>query len=167
MTENNIKWYVLRVRPRHEKAIAQRLAEKYEVFLPLYTKISQWSDRIKKIETPLFSGYLFIHTHINQKFFILEEQGVSSFVQFAGKPAILHECEINAIQLMLEHAAILKVEDGYTFTKGESIKITRGVFAGVIGSVENIKNKTRLFVKIEQLGKILSVEIDHTCIEKA
>ena len=166
MTEINAKWYVLRVRPRHEKAIAQRLSEKYEVFLPLYLRISQWSDRVKKIETPLFSGYLFIHININQKYYVLEEQGVSSFVQFAGKPAIIHDSELMAIRLMLENVASLKVTDGYSYKKGESVKITQGVFAGAEGKVELTKNKARLFVAIEQLGKIISIEIDQKSLKK-
>ena len=160
------KWYVLRVRPRHEKVIAERLSDKYEIYLPLLLKYNKWSDRIKKIEAPLFSGYLFIKTSIKMKYFILEEQGVSSFVQFADKPAIVRDREIQAIQLMLEQPAGLEITDGYTFSKGDSIQINRGVFAGVKGRVVNIKNRSRLYVTIEQLGKIISVEIDTESLEK-
>lgn len=163
----DIFWYVLRVRPRHEKVIAERLSDKYEVFLPLTKKYNKWSDRIKCIETPLFSGYLFIKTSIKQKYYILEEQGVSSFVQFANKPAILRDKEIQAINFMLERSSSLKIEDGYTFSKGEHIKINRGVFLGVEGQVVNIKNKSRLYVSIQQLGKIISVEIDVDSLEKS
>lgn len=154
------KWYVLRVRPRHEKAIAERLAKKYELFLPLLKKYHKWSDRLKCVETPLFSGYLFIFTSIKNKYFILAEQGVSSFVQFGQQPAVLRINEIESIKKMLSDPSTLKVEDAYSFTKGERIKITRGVFAGIEGKVVQLKNKARLFVAIEQLGKIISVEID-------
>jgi len=166
MTDSDNKWYVLRVRPRHEKAVAVRLSDTYEVFLPLVKKYSKWSDRVKCIETPLFSGYLFVNTSIKNKYYILEDQGVSSFVQFANKPAIIRDQEIKAIQLMLEQPSNLEINDGYAFSKGESIQITRGVFAGVEGRVVNIKNRSRLYIAIEQLGKIISVEIDNESLEK-
>ena len=166
MTGSDNKWYVLRVRPRHEKTIAERLSPKYEVYLPLIKKYNKWSDRIKCVETPLFSGYLFIKTSIKEKYYILENQGVSSFIQFANKPAIIRDQEIRAIQLMLEQPSTLEISDGYAFSKGENIQITRGVFAGVEGKVANIKNRSRLYVAIEQLGKIISVEIDTESIEK-
>jgi transcription antitermination factor NusG len=160
------RWYVLRVRPRHEKVVAERLSDKYETFLPLLKRYNQWSDRVKLVETPLFSGYLFVKTSIKNKYYILEEQGISSFVQFGDKPAIIHDNEILAIKLMLEQPETLKINDGYAFSKGESIQVNRGVFAGIKGSVINTKNKSRLFVTIEQLGKIISVEIDSASIEK-
>jgi transcription antitermination factor NusG len=166
MTGSDNKWYVLRVRPRHEKTVADRLSGDYETYLPLTKKYNKWSDRIKCVEIPLFSGYLFIKTSIKEKYYILENQGVSSFIQFANKPAIIRDQEIKAIQLMLEQPATLEISDGYAFSKGENIQITRGVFAGVEGKVANIKNRSRLYIAIEQLGKIISVEIDNESLEK-
>ncbi|MBW6458573.1 MAG: UpxY family transcription antiterminator [FCB group bacterium] len=159
-------WYVLRVRPRHEKAVAERLSEKYEVYLPLITDRRKWSDRIKTIEVPLFSGYVFIKTNIKMKFFILEDRAVSHFVQFGNRPAVIREQEILAIRKILSEPASLKVEDGYHFKKGEDVRVSRGVLAGVEGKVLQIKNKNRLYVAIEQLGKIISVEIDTDALEK-
>lgn len=53
-------WYALQVRPRFEKQVAATLLSKgYEGFLPLYRCKRRWSDCIKEIEPPLFSGYLF------------------------------------------------------------------------------------------------------------
>ena len=53
-------WYALTVAPRKEKITAQTLrAEGFEDFLPLYSSTRQWSDRIKRLENPLFPGYVF------------------------------------------------------------------------------------------------------------
>ena len=148
----NKKWYVLKVRPRHEKAIAGRLSNRYEIFLPLLIRKSQWTDRVKTIETPLFPGYMFINLDIKLKHYILEENGVSAFVQFGQKPAILRKHEIDAIKIMLENAETLKVDDAYSFSEGEEVIVVKGVFAGVKGKVKMLKNRSRLFVLIEQIG---------------
>jgi len=163
---DNKKWYVLKVRPRYEKAIAERLSHKYEIFLPLIKRESQWSDRIKIIESPLFSGYMFIKTDIKMMHFILEENGVSAFVQFGATPAVIRDREIDAIRLLAKNNDTLKVDEGYAFSKGEEVLVKKGVFAGIRGRVNMIKNRSRLFVLIEQLGKIISVEVDMDSLEK-
>lgn len=161
------KWYILKVRSRHEKAIAEKVGEKYEIFLPLIKKRRQWSDRIKIIEAPLFPGYLFVFTDIRQKYFILEIDGVSSFVHFGDKEATIREKELSALEIMLKDPKSLEVKDGYCYTEGENVKVLCGAFAGLKGKVRSLKNSKRLYISIEQLGKIVSVEIDSNAIEKA
>lgn len=161
-----LNWYALRVRPRHEKAAAARLSEKYEIYLPLIREYRKWSDRTKLVEVPLFSGYMFIRTHVKMKYFVLEDQAVSAFVQFGNKPAVIREREIEAVKIMLMEPGTLKVEEGYRFTKGEKVRVARGAFAGIEGRVLDIKNKKRLFVAIEPLGKLISIEIDENALEK-
>src|SRR5271169_5492192 len=53
-------WYGLQTRPRHEKVVVQRLAERgVTTLLPLVTEVHRWSDRKKSVEMPLFSCYVF------------------------------------------------------------------------------------------------------------
>lgn len=159
-------WYVLRVRPRHEKAAAERLSQNYEVYLPLIRERRRWSDRIKTVENPLFSGYLFIRTDIRMKFYILADPAVTHFVQFGKHAAILRDRQIEALRKMLAEPATLKVEEGAFFEKGQTVRVLRGAFAGVEGRVQQLKNKTRLYILIEPLGKRVSVEIDTDAVEK-
>lgn len=160
MDDTALFWYVLRVRSRHEKAAAERLSKEYETYLPLIEQRRKWSDRMKTIQTPLFSGYLFIRTDIRMKYFILGDPAVSYFVCFGNKDAVIREEQINYIRRMLEEPATLKVEEGFHFEKGDNVTVLRGAFAGLQGQVQRVKNKTRLYILIEPLGKRLSVEID-------
>jgi transcription antitermination factor NusG len=162
-----LHWYVLRVRPRHEKAVAERLSKEYEVYLPLISQRRKWSDRMKTIETPLFSGYLFIHTDIRNKYYILDDPAVSAVVQFGHKPAIVHERQIEAVKRMLLEPSTLKVEETYAFEKGDTVTVNRGAFTGLQGQIMQVKNKTRLYILIEPLGKRLSVEIDADALAPA
>src|SRR6266851_4738518 len=53
-------WFVLKVRTRSEDLVVNLLRGKtYDTFLPTYQECRQYSDRIKRIESPLFPGYLF------------------------------------------------------------------------------------------------------------
>src|SRR5690348_7948208 len=53
-------WHALRVRSRYEQVVKRSLhGKEHEQFLPTYRSTSQWSDRLKLIDRPLFPGYIF------------------------------------------------------------------------------------------------------------
>ena len=54
-------WYVLRTKSRHEKLVRDCLEQQgIEPLLPTVKRVSQWKDRKKEIEAPLFSCYCFV-----------------------------------------------------------------------------------------------------------
>ncbi len=80
-------WYAVRTRSRHEKLVARQLEKQgIQAFLPVVTKINQWSDRRKQVEEPLFSGYAFVrldHSSVD-RVRVLQTQGVVNFVGVQG-----------------------------------------------------------------------------------
>ena len=60
--KGNKKWFAVYVKSRCEKKVSQQLDDMgIESFLPLITRIKQWSDRKKKVEEPLFRSYIFVN----------------------------------------------------------------------------------------------------------
>ena len=60
--KDNKKWFAIYVKSRCEKKVNEQLEDiGVESFLPLITRVKQWSDRKKKVEEPLFRSYLFVH----------------------------------------------------------------------------------------------------------
>ncbi|MBI3404750.1 MAG: hypothetical protein HY046_04765, partial [Acidobacteria bacterium] len=58
-------WYAAQTRSRHEKIVARQLIERHvEHFLPLRVELHKWKDRYKKVEVPLFHGYIFVQLPI-------------------------------------------------------------------------------------------------------
>jgi transcription antitermination factor NusG len=62
MTTEKIKyWHAIYVSSRAEKKVCENLSNKnIEAYVPVVKTIRQWSDRKKKIELPLISGYVFV-----------------------------------------------------------------------------------------------------------
>ena len=59
MKTEKMPWHALYVHSRAEKKVYERLVEMgLEAYLPLITKMKRWSDRMKKVEEPLFKSYL-------------------------------------------------------------------------------------------------------------
>src|SRR5579884_1307286 len=97
-----VRWYAVKVRSRSEAAIAAVLKHKgYEVFLPTYKQSRRYSDRIRKVDAPLFPGYLFSNLDVNDRLILLTTPGVEYLVgggnDKVGEP--IPENEIHALQL--------------------------------------------------------------------
>ncbi|MER3423997.1 MAG: hypothetical protein C4293_12995 [Nitrospiraceae bacterium] len=57
---SSLYWYALRTKSRFEKVVRGELMRRgIEQLLPTITRTSQWKDRKKQIEWPLFPGVLF------------------------------------------------------------------------------------------------------------
>ena len=98
MKAEKTPWYALYVHSRAEKKVYERLVEMgMEAYLPLITRMKQWSDRMKKVEEPLFKSYLFVRSDEKNHYEILSIPGVTKFVTFEKKAVVVPENQINAV----------------------------------------------------------------------
>jgi hypothetical protein len=62
------QWYAIQTRSRYEKVVRDKLINAaIECLLPLCTRMSDWKDRKKRIEWPLFVGYCFGRFALEQR----------------------------------------------------------------------------------------------------
>ncbi len=149
-------WYVVYTKPRCEKKVHQLFLEKaYESYCPTQMVEKQWTDRIKIVEVPLFSSYVFVKVKKEELKKIRYLNGVVNFVYWLGSPAQVRDSEIAALKDFLESNK-KSVFEVLPIKTDDKIKITTGVFKDKIGIVKKIlKNKTILFV--ESLGIQITV----------
>jgi transcription antitermination factor NusG len=163
---DSLPWYALQVRPRFEKKIASALVDKgYEGFLPLYRHRSRWSDRIKEVHLPLFSGYLFCRLDLNKRLPILITPGVLQIVGIGKIPHPVEEEEIIALQAIVLSG--LQAEPYSYLNIGEKVRIEIGPLAGVEGILMSLKGSSRLVVSVGLLQRSVSVEIDKSWVVPA
>jgi len=159
MRMNN--WYALYVKSRHEFVTRGELLKKgIETFLPVAKKLSQWKDRKKLVEFPLFPGYLFVHIPSRPEAFltILKTRGAIHILSLEpGSPTPVASEEISSLKLVVESG---KEFDVYTHLKeGDRVRIKRGPLAGAEGTLK-VKNDQYMFlVNIELLGRSIGVTI--------
>jgi len=151
-----MNWYVVYTKPKWEKKVAERLNEIGVVtFCPLLTKISQWSDRKKKISVPLFNSYIFVQLEDLQRHRIFEVTGAIRYLFWLGKPAVVKDSEIEAIKKWLS------VPDTYDvlvdqWKKGDKIVMESGPFLSQSAVIQEVK-KNHYILILESLGCILRV----------
>ncbi len=141
-----LNWYALYTKPRKEQKVAQQLEELgFVVYLPLKVEVKQWSDRKKKVISPLFSSYVFIQIEESKRSDVFVIDGVLNYVFWLGKPAVIRNNEIELMRHEIEKPnREVFVE---RLTPGEQIKLKEGVFKGQEAFVEYISNqKAHLFL---------------------
>ena len=163
-TPSSFSWFALQVRTRHESSVASFLeGSGFEYFLPIYTSRKRWSDRIKKVETALFPGYLFCRFDPHDRLPILKTPGVIQIAGYNRCPVPVEESEILAIQSLVTSG--LPSQPWPFFTVGDRVRIEAGPLRGHEGTLVEFKGGHRLVLSITLLQRAVAVEIDSAFVE--
>lgn len=150
-------WYALRLRGNREFRVGGYLEELgAESFLPSVKEKSQWSDRTKEIERPLFPGYIFVRSSI-ALVEVLRLPGVVQALPTSTEPALIDEREIESLRIALASG---NPAAECPYVAGEPVTIETGPLAGVTGFVTRTRGICRVAVAIRILNRAVSVEID-------
>jgi transcription antitermination factor NusG len=155
-------WFALQVRSQRESQVAERLEGKgYEFFLPLYSCRKRWSDRIKKVELPLFPGYLFCRFDPNHRLPILKTPALLQIVGFNRIPTPVDDEEISAVRRLIASGAAAELWP--YMSVGQRVRIESGPLRGAVGILSGARGN-KLVVSITLLQRSLAVEIDSTFV---
>ncbi len=158
-------WYAAHTRHQHERIVARMLANKgYEVFLPLYTEVRQWRDRVKRVEVPLFSCYVFLRGDVDRRLPILTTPGIHGLVCSAGKLAGIPEEEIDAVRSVVENH--INVEPHPFLKCGDLVRVKSGALRGLEGFLIRKKGQTRLIISVTLLERSVAAEVDAGTVER-
>ena len=150
-----MSWFAIYTRPKNEKKVVEGLEKLgIEVYCPMVTQIKQWSDRKKKVETPLINSYVFVNIEDKNRNIVFEVPGVVRYLFWLGKPAIIQEQEIDTLKASLK--GIFSSVEVNGIQPGDSLTISQGPFQGKEGVVAQVNNnKIRLVLK--ELGVTISI----------
>jgi transcription antitermination factor NusG len=162
-------WYALWVKSRSEFFTAQELSRKgIENYVPTITRIRQWADRRKKVDFPLFPGYVLVHVLPMAEVFlnVVKTHGSVNFVCLEpGRPTPVPPQEIESLKVLLQSGSRLDI---YTALKeGTTVRVKRGALSGAIGILEKRKKEDIFIVNIEILGRSVGTRIHPDDIEQA
>ncbi len=163
MAEN---WYALQVFAGKEKWTAQHLEYRgYEQLLLLYRKERQWSDRRKRVDLPVFPGYVFCRYDPAHRVSLLSVPGVIRAVGFRNQPIPVVEEEIAALR-RLQHLPGLLLPWSY-LREGDRVRIEGGALDGLVGTLVQVKKAARVVVSVTLLQRSVAVEVDESRLRPA
>jgi|SRR5579875_161111 len=156
-------WYAIRARPHCEKVVSCALRAKgYDEFLPQYCRRSQWSDRVKEVDVPLFPGYVFCRSITGGRPLLVTTPGVIEILKFGTEFALISDAEIEAVKAVLRSGAC--IEPWPYLREGHWCRVMRGPLSGLEGIFIQKKKAYRVVLSVEALCRSIAVEIDQVSV---
>ncbi len=161
-----LQWYAVHTVSRHEKRVHERLLSiGLDSLLPTYhTRQRYKSGEIRRLELPLFPGYVFARFVPDHRFRILNLPSVAAIVGFGGKPCAIPQAEIDAISAVLP---TFRVRPHPFMRIGQRVRVKRtaGALAGLEGLLVRESNGARFILCVDLIGQAIAVEIDSGDLE--
>jgi transcription antitermination factor NusG len=158
LPDGRARWFAVTVRHQHERRVGAALEmRQMNTLVPTYRVRNQWSDRVKEIELPLFSGYVFCRFTIDERARVLTTPGVRNIVGFGDKLAPVDDDEIAAIDTMIRSNA--PIRPWPHLKPGDRVRVERGPLRGVTGTLIRERDVFRLVIGVELLQRSVAVEI--------
>ena len=150
-------WFAIWTRSRHEKIVRDQLQKKsdVDVFLPTIGKWSRWKDRKKKIDWPLFPGYVFARFVPDDRIGILKVDGVVQIISNNGVLSPIPDEEIDSIRTLVDSE--LAYDPVPLIKEGDMVRVVHGPLKGVIGRLVRKGAHARLILSVDLIGQAVSV----------
>lgn len=161
-----MRWYAVRTCSRHERVVAAQLKEQgVSTFLPLVTRIQRWSDRRKRVEFPLFGGYLFVHAVICAQIrrTVLFTRGVAGFVSMRGEPVPVPDEEIDTVRKLLAKDVGCAA---HPFLRiGDRVRVRGGSLDGLEGILVAHNGDSKLVISVAAIERSFSIRLEGYDVE--
>ena len=158
--QSPIHWFALHTKSRSEQKVFERLQlAGHESFLPLITEERQWSDRKKKVKTPLIKSYVFIKVAKKDLISIYTIPGIVGVLKYLGIPAKITEVEINNLKIIANNSENVSTIAPCPLKNGTAVQVIKGPFEGLIAVFQTNKGKHRIIVNIEALNSFTEISL--------
>ena len=160
-------WYLIHTKIRRERVAQENLERQgYECFLPTILVEKLRGQRLRAVEEPLFTRYLFIRldTSLNAMSWspIRSTLGVSRLVKLGHTPAKIEDTLVEEIRTKTSCQQVHKRQ----FELGDAVVVTQGPFAGVEAIFEMADGEQRVMVLLNILSKQVRMSIPPAGIKK-
>lgn len=180
-TNQETKWYVIRVISGKEKKVKEHLDKE--------VKINGWAKSIFQILCPvekvfkvqagkkvlrekiLFPGYLMLEAadgKLNDDM-IQTIKNITGVIHFLGKdnPTSLRKSEVNKMFGKMDEVSEQGIGYAEPYIVGETVKIIDGPFNDFNGTIEEVNDeKKKLKVVVKIFGRATPVELNYMQVEK-
>ena len=147
------KWFVLYTKPRNELKVVERLSKLgIEVYTPTSIEVRQWSDRKKKIITPLLPSMVLVCVPEKDAHLVFHVPGAVRYLFEHGKRATVSNEEVLALQFYVE---------GRLRTTHNEVAVGDDVVVPLLGekaTVLSVKGK-KCLAQLQKLGAVVSFQL--------
>lgn len=151
-------------KPRHEKLTAKSLESVgTDYFLPIQTEDRQWHDRKKKIQAPIFPGYILVKVRPPEITQVYHVDGFVKFISTDDRPDIVS----NEIIRELKRALSDDFEtSSQKFQSGDKVIVNSGPMKGLAGHLVRFAEHSKLVIDVDVNDKSVLITIPSYFTEK-
>lgn len=159
-------WYALQTCANHEKKVAERLgAQNIESMLPLYSEVHRWKDRNKRVDAPLFPGYVFVKLDFAERMRATTIGGVVRLVSYGQAPAPVPAEDIELIRRCWQHGSVVRPHN--FLVEGSKVRVVCGPLTGLSGILLRRKGAARLVLSVGLIQSAVAVEVSEEDVAPA
>ena len=165
LDEHEARWFAIYTRYKREKLVSRQLEEKgITSYLPLQNFTRHYTRKVKHVQLPLISCYVFTKITKTEYVPVLEVQDVVKFVQFSRNLIAIPETEIEVMKRITGEKLDLEVEP-YSYQVGDEVEIISGNLLGLKGKLLRTGKKNFL-IDLKSIGYALKIEVDPSILKK-
>ncbi len=148
-------WWVLRTKPKQEKALARQLSRlPIPFYLPLHEKLVVSSGRKFKSFCPLFPSYMFLFGNLEEKLQCWQTNRLVHVIEVRDSQRLTRE--LLQLKRLLDTGAPVTTES--RLEAGIEVRIRNGIFKGLEGTITSRQGKTLLRVSVEFLHATITLQ---------
>lgn len=155
------EWCAIQTRPRHERVVTHCLEMAgIATFLPLFSQLRNWSDRRKRVEFPLFPGYIFACAAWSPRARarVFQTNGVIGFVGPRKEATPIPVQQIEAIRTVMQARA--EYSPHPYLTVGQRVRIRNGSLRGLEGILLSVASDNTLVVSIDLIHRSVAIRLN-------
>lgn len=166
LDEKQSRWFAVYTKYKREKLVNRKLQEKgIHCYLPLQEYTRHYTRKVRKVELPLISCYIFTKIIKKEYVPVLETPDVVSFVRFSRNLISIPEAEIHTMQRVVGEGIEVDVEPN-AYQVGDEVEVIGGDLTGLKGKLVEKKNGKNLLIELENLGYMLRMYVAPSLLQK-
>lgn len=167
-------WFAVRVTYGRELVLKAMLdEEKIESFIPMrYEYVSRNGKRMRKL-VPAIHNLVFVHCNRKRMDELKEQLGAKVPIRYimdreSRQPIIIPDEQMRSFILVsgnYDEAVLYLEPTELALVKGQKVRITDGIFKGVIGEFVRIRHDRRVVVSIEGVMAVATTFVHPSLVE--
>lgn len=165
-----ITWHAAYTQPNAEsKALEHLQHQGYQVYLPRYRRLIRHARSKAMALRPLFPRYLFVGLdRVTQRWRPIRGTiGIVGLVTCGEEPVPVAKGVIEALRLRESEGAFDQLSPVQGLQVGDEVRVTEGPFEDLIGRLNGMADRERVYVLLDFLGRIARLEIPALAVEAA
>ncbi len=160
------RWFAIYTNFKREKLVQKMLVQKgIENYLPLQKATRRYARKVRTVELPLISGYVFVKIVKSQYIPVLETEHVLRFIRFSKNLLAIPESEIELIKRVVGEGLEIEMEPA-GYQEGDEVEIVGGNLTGLRGKLVSRDGKKKFTIELENLGYTLRLSVDAGLLHK-